>query len=361
MVKTEKFILRYANCWEDADLLCAILKEQPTKKICSIASGGENSFSMLTCNPEKLFVIDVNPIQIYLVELKKAAIQQLDYQSCLQFKGFKSCDNRLEIYEYLKPYLSKDAQLFWDKNKTSISKGIIHSGNIEMKMQFFSKYVRPLFHTRKECEELMRTKPQEEQELFYENVWNNLRWRVIFKLFFSRTVMQWMAPDPDFLNYYIGNISDNLLSKLKTHLSSTLTPKNHILNYVLFGHYGNILPHYMQQSNYEIIKNNLHKVILKVGFVQDIGKEGDKIDFFNLSNIFEYTTPAEFLSLSESLYQISSENARLMYWNILVRRKLSEINPTKFNNLLDSSEQFVQDKGLTYERCVVEKIKHLKI
>ena len=36
-------LIRYANCWEDADILCAALNPGPGKTIVSIASGGDKS------------------------------------------------------------------------------------------------------------------------------------------------------------------------------------------------------------------------------------------------------------------------------------------------------------------------------
>jgi S-adenosylmethionine-diacylglycerol 3-amino-3-carboxypropyl transferase len=41
-------MLRYANCWEDADVLLQHLAMEPNDKAVSVASGGDNSFSMLT-------------------------------------------------------------------------------------------------------------------------------------------------------------------------------------------------------------------------------------------------------------------------------------------------------------------------
>src|SRR5262245_44446652 len=38
--------VRYANCWEDADVLAAALEPGPAKRILSIASGGDNSFAL---------------------------------------------------------------------------------------------------------------------------------------------------------------------------------------------------------------------------------------------------------------------------------------------------------------------------
>ena len=92
MVKTEKFILRYANCWEDADLLIQNLNCKKGDRILSICSGGENSLSLLCLNPQEIVVVDVNPKQLFILELisgQKAVITKAK-KSVSNFKVRKS-------------------------------------------------------------------------------------------------------------------------------------------------------------------------------------------------------------------------------------------------------------------------------
>ena len=39
--------VRYANCWEDADVLCEALQPAEGKRILSIASAGDNALALL--------------------------------------------------------------------------------------------------------------------------------------------------------------------------------------------------------------------------------------------------------------------------------------------------------------------------
>lgn len=86
--KVDFSIIRYANCWEDPKVLLQGLAPKRSSKILSIASAGDNSFSLLVTNPELVVAVDVNLTQLYLVELKKAAIRSLDYEDILVFLGF---------------------------------------------------------------------------------------------------------------------------------------------------------------------------------------------------------------------------------------------------------------------------------
>ncbi len=104
--------LRYANCWEDADLLVQALQIKEGDRVLSIASGGDNSFSLLTGNPEIVVAADLNPVQIKCVELKKAAIQALDHTSFLEFMGVRPSKNRIEVYRGFASKLSPEAKAF---------------------------------------------------------------------------------------------------------------------------------------------------------------------------------------------------------------------------------------------------------
>ena len=60
--KIDHSTLRYAQCWEDADILLEALDIQPGDTCLSIASGGDNTLAMLGKGPERVIAIDLNPL-----------------------------------------------------------------------------------------------------------------------------------------------------------------------------------------------------------------------------------------------------------------------------------------------------------
>src|SRR5687767_13471482 len=90
--------IRYANCWEDPQMLLNALAGTKCRKILSIASAGDNSFSLLLADPAQVVAVDVSEVQLFLVELKKAAIKSLSYDECLSFLGFSPCSDRPGLY-----------------------------------------------------------------------------------------------------------------------------------------------------------------------------------------------------------------------------------------------------------------------
>ena len=90
--------IRYANCWEDPTMLlrAADLRD---KRCLSIASGGDNSFSLLTASPREVVAFDLSPVQLAVCELKAAAFRNLEYGEFLSFLGFApSARDRADIY-----------------------------------------------------------------------------------------------------------------------------------------------------------------------------------------------------------------------------------------------------------------------
>lgn len=75
--------IRYAQCWEDADILLEALQPGPGKRCLSIASAGDNTLALLSCDPESVLAIDLSPAQLHCLELRVAAYRTLQHQELL--------------------------------------------------------------------------------------------------------------------------------------------------------------------------------------------------------------------------------------------------------------------------------------
>ena len=71
-------LIRYANCWEDAEILCEALQPAPGKRFLSIASAGDNSFSILAGGAE-VVAADLSSAQLACVELRRSAFRRLSH------------------------------------------------------------------------------------------------------------------------------------------------------------------------------------------------------------------------------------------------------------------------------------------
>jgi S-adenosylmethionine-diacylglycerol 3-amino-3-carboxypropyl transferase len=69
--------LRYAQCWEDADILLEALDIRPGQTCLSIASAGDNTLAMLARAPARVIALDMSQAQLAALELRVAAYREL--------------------------------------------------------------------------------------------------------------------------------------------------------------------------------------------------------------------------------------------------------------------------------------------
>lgn len=346
--------IRYANCWEDADILLEGLKPKAGEKILSIGSAGDNSFSLLTCDPEIVVAVDVNKIQLHLIELKKICIIALEYNELLAFLGFRASSNRVETFNILKSKLSEDARLYWEHHIAQIEKGVISEGKFEHYFQLFSQKILPWIHNKRTTEALLKPKSAAEQADFYHKNWNTWRWRLLFKIFFSRYVMGKYGRDPEFLKQVKIPVGEFIFQKAAHHLQSVGAQQNFMLRYNLTGNFGDLLPHYLQPENLQKVKANIHKLHIVEGYAEAAIQDFGPFHCMNLSNIFEYMDSNLFEATANQLLEGTMPNGRLAYWNLMVPRQISERFPTKATYQNSSKTLSEIDKGFFYNQFIVD-------
>jgi S-adenosylmethionine-diacylglycerol 3-amino-3-carboxypropyl transferase len=347
--------IRYANCWEDADVLLEALDIQHHHEILSIAAAGDNLLAILAKNPAKVVGVDVSAVQLYLCELKVTAMRRLNYQEFVSFLGFAESTERLSTFDSLAPHLSLACREYWNEQQEAIQNGVIHYGKFEQYFQLFKNKVLPTVHDRITVEELLRPKSADEQKEYYDKKWNTAAWRQMYGEFFGVKMMGDHGRDPAFLKHVKGSVPNIILNREKQHLSSTAAFDNYFLHYILnntFEQYA--LPYYARLENFEAIKKNLDKLELRQGLIQDVVKEHEQFDGFNLSDIFEYMSDEIFSQQINFFSSIARQNARLVYWNLMIPRKMSEKSTGFLLNKTLMSELKQRDKGYFYGDLIIE-------
>jgi S-adenosylmethionine-diacylglycerol 3-amino-3-carboxypropyl transferase len=325
-------------------------------RILSIGSAGDNSFSLLLNNPQLVVAVDINPIQLYLIELKKACFLKLDREETLAFLGFNESLDRLALLSKIETELSDEAATYWRANSELLKLGIISQGKFEKYFISFSKKILPLIHSKKKTLELLRPKDKLKQELYYQNSWNTWRWRLLFKIFFSKYVMGRFGRDPEFLREVNLTVSDYIFNKAEKHLKSTQAKNNFMLRFNLTGNFGDLLPHYLEASNYAVIKANIHNLIIRKGYAEDVIKEFGTFDSMNLSNIFEYMPKEVFSQTARKLQLALNKGGRMAYWNLMVPRSVSEVFPEALVYKKELSEKLTNDdRGFFYNQFIVDE------
>ncbi len=351
-------IIRYAQVWEDADILQEALDVNANDSVISIASAGENALSLLVRNPKHVYAIDLSDEQIFCCELKISAYKLLDYEECMELIGVKESINRKELYEKVVNNISNDAKEYFYNNFKIIENGIIHCGKFEKYLTTFGKKVLPLVHSKSTIQELLQPKTEEERIRFYDEKWNNRRWRLLFRIFFSKHVMAKLGRDEAFFRYVKTNVADNILEHTKYAITKLDNSQNSYLHYILNGKYTNVLPLAYRRENFDIIKNNIDKISLHSKTVEEFVQDPkiEPITKFNLSDIFEYMSDEQMQKIVEQIIKHSPKGTRLAYWNMLADKQASKyFDDLKLNEEL-SDDLWHKDKAFFYTKFLVEEI-----
>ncbi|MCP4129922.1 MAG: DUF3419 family protein, partial [bacterium] len=79
--------LNYSSCNEDAYTELKALDIQPGDGVACITGSGDRPLHILLGNPAHVCAFDANRVQNFLLELKIAAIKELDYEDYIAFLG----------------------------------------------------------------------------------------------------------------------------------------------------------------------------------------------------------------------------------------------------------------------------------
>ena len=352
-------IIRYSQVWEDAEILLEALEIKEEDNILSIASAGENVISMLIKNPNKIYAIDLNINQIFCTEFKLRSYKYLDYEECMKLLGVIDCEERIDIYEKIKDKLSEKTRNYFEENIEYVKRGIINIGKFENYFNIFGKKILPIIHNKKTREDLLKKKTREDRIEFYNRKWNNLRWKMLFRIFFSKTIMGKMGRDKAFFKYVNVNVPEHILERTKYAITELDTSENSYLHYIINGKYDNILPVAYRKENFQLIKNNIDKVILLSESIETfINREDvEKVNKYNLSDMFEYMSDEQMCQIVEKILEKAETGTRLAYWNMLSDKRASKY----FDNLeykKQVSENLLKkDKAFFYSKFIVEEVK----
>jgi S-adenosylmethionine-diacylglycerol 3-amino-3-carboxypropyl transferase len=351
--------IRYAQCWEDADVLLDALDVQPGDVCLSIASAGDNSLALLARDVGRVVAIDLNPAQLACLELRVAAYRELDHPELLELIGSRPSRQRPALYRRCQALLSPAARAFWDRHENDIAHGIGGAGKFERYFETFRKRVLPLVHSRRRIERLLEGGSPAERHSFYHDKWNTWRWQLLFRLFFSRLVMGRLGRDPSFFRYVEGSVAGRILDRAQ-HALTVLDPaENPYLQWIVTGTHTTALPFALRPDNFDRIRANLDRLEWHCEPIESFldARNNASFDAFNLSDIFEYMSAANHQRLLERIADAGRPGARLAYWNTLADRRRPQCMADRLRSLDDLSQALHRrDKAFFYCAFVVEEI-----
>jgi S-adenosylmethionine-diacylglycerol 3-amino-3-carboxypropyl transferase len=169
--------------------------------------------------------------------------------------------------------------------------------------------------------------------------------------------------DKDFFKYLEKSISfgKHFENKAKYALTKLAQPGNYFLSYILLGKYYDEqnLPDYLQERNFETIKNRIYKVeVITVNCNLYFNSlRASSISKFNFTNIFEWMSPQDYEDLLWDTIRVSRDHSIITYRNLLVERE----HPSSLDKKLNSNKKLAQhllekDRSFIYNNYVVEVV-----
>jgi S-adenosylmethionine-diacylglycerol 3-amino-3-carboxypropyl transferase len=352
--------IRYAQVWEDADILLAGLDIQPGHVCVSIASAGDNALAMLSRNPGRVIALDLNPAQLACLELRVAAFRELTHAELLELIGSRPSSRRDALYARCRPALTPAVRTFWDARSAEIAAGIGSAGKMERYFALFRTKLLPLIHSRARVQQMLELRDPAERERFYESTWNTWRWRLLFRIFFSRAVMGRMGRDPSFFTYVEGSVADRILARARHAIVMQDPSVSPYLRWLTTGTHGDVLPCALRAENFERIRDNLDRLEWHCVSVEEfLAQAGPgSFDRYNFSDLFEYVSVDHYHRMLEQIVHASRSGARLAYWNLLAERKRPDFMADRLLPLSDLSNRLHDaDRTFFYNAFVVEEVR----
>ncbi|MGH7303516.1 MAG: DUF3419 family protein, partial [Candidatus Rokuibacteriota bacterium] len=323
MIETAASVLRYGQCWEDAEVLLAALDVRPGDTCLSIASAGDNTLALLLRNPARVIALDSSQAQLAALELRVAAFRELTHPELLELIGSRPSDRRPALYDRCRPRLGPAARNFWDARPEDIGRGIAGAGKFERYLAFFATRVLPLAHSRARVRRLLQARPRDERARFWDTRWETWRWRLLCRLFFSRAVLGRFGRDRAFFAHVDGPVADRLRRVARRAVIDSDPEENPYLQWILAGRHLAALPCALRPENWATIRRNLDRLEWRYESLEAFCERAAprSIERFNLSDVFEYVGLDAYHGLLERLATVGRPGGRLVYWNLLAPRQ----------------------------------------
>lgn len=355
--------LLFGMSWEDPSSDRRALTITPGDTVTTISSGGCNTLTLLLDNPAKIYAVDINPSQSYLMQLKIAAVRHLDHEELLAFLGLAPSERRLNILDRLADDLTPDAFAYWRAKAKAVQEGVMYAGRYE---SFIGKFIRLLrvVQGRKRIENFFRCETLEKQRVYFDEIWNTLQWRLLFKLAFNKRMLAKRGLTADYFKFDDGSSSfaESFFRRSRHAMCEIPIATNYFLAQYLRACYWSLdsVPDYLRRENLPTVKNRLGRIEVITWDAQGwfSNQPDSSIDAFSLSNICELMSPEEVGRLFAEVARTARTGARICFRNLIVPRTVPEnlCNRIELQENL-SRELLAEDRSFVYSRVQAYQVK----
>jgi S-adenosylmethionine-diacylglycerol 3-amino-3-carboxypropyl transferase len=350
------FDLLFGMSWEDPASDRRALAIQPGETLLTITSGACNTLTLLLEDPGKIYAVDINPSQSYLLELKRASVRHLEYDELRAFLGLVPSDRRLQIFDRLRGDLSDAALRYWTSKAEAVRKGVVNAGKYESFVRLFSRFVG-VIQGKKRIDGLFRCVTLEQQQDYFARKWDTVQWRLLFKLLANKRMLANRGLTADYFRFDDGSSSfpESFLRRARRALCEIPVESNYFLAHYLLGRYRSeeAVPAYLLRENLPVVRERLDRIELVTSPAQKwLEQQPDaSIDCFSLSNICELMSLDETGRFFAEVARSAKPGARICFRNLIVPRGVPESLRSKIELQEELSRGLIaRDRSFVYSR-----------
>jgi S-adenosylmethionine-diacylglycerol 3-amino-3-carboxypropyl transferase len=326
--------LFFAQVREDPTLEIAALRPHASGRYAMVSSGGCTVLSLLAAGAGEVVAVDLNATQHHLVELKAAACT-LGAEDARAFLGAAPMNPwaREARWFRVRSLLSPEARVHWQERRRVLRAGVLGAGVTEKFLALVARAVRHLVHSPARVQRLLAATTLDQQRDYYDRVWNNRRWRWLFRLLTNRFVMK-RTYDPAFFAHVPAGENPSFATHFLTVCGHALrelpVSTNYFLHHLLTGRYPEdneaALPPYLTRAGARAVADNRARLRLFDGdFTSALrAQPAASLDGFALSNILEWLDRPAQLALLTEVVRTARPGARVVLRNFVGWTQLPE-------------------------------------
>ncbi len=259
--------LVYNTCWEDPRLDRVALEFGPDDNVLVITSAGCNALDYAITGPNHVYAVDMNPRQNALLDLKKEAIKQLEFDDFFALFGDGRFPGIRKVYEQkLRRGLPDWSQSFWDRKIKWFDnrrKSFYFRGTSGSVANALKVYTDRMIKVRPHLDALMTADSLDEQREIYEQHLKQKFWSGIVKFALNRdTTMSLLgvpkAQRKQIDTQYPGGLLQFLQDCLQSVFVDIPMKENYFWQLYMNGKYSRqCCPEYLTESGFQRLKDGL--------------------------------------------------------------------------------------------------------
>jgi S-adenosylmethionine-diacylglycerol 3-amino-3-carboxypropyl transferase len=259
--------LVYNTCWEDPRLDRVALELGADDNVMVITSAGCNALDYVLTEPNHVYAVDMNPRQNALLELKLAAIKQLEYEDFFALFGHGRLAGVRGVYTaQLRAWLSPESQDYWDrwiKFFDSRRRSFYFRGTSGAMARMLNIYIDRICKVRPGFDDLLNARSVEEQaRIYYEQIQEQF-WSRALRFAMNRDTTLSMVGVPQAQRrqveaQYDGGIVKFVQDCVATVFARLPIADNYFWRVYLTGQYTpQCCPEYLKPENFARLKSGL--------------------------------------------------------------------------------------------------------